>query len=122
MPYRLVVSKELSKVLSVVSHHHRIMIIEELGKEGELDVNHLQEILGISQSRVSQHLSVLRTNRLVAERREGRHVYYHLSNPAIAKWLLQGFEFIKADISGREDLLSALEKAEGAWNPDNPDG
>lgn len=115
MPARLLVAKEISKIFSVLSHPHRILIIEEL-KNGELDVNHLKEILGISQSRVSQHLSLLHSNRLVAKRREGHHVYYHLSKPEMAEWILQGLEFVKADIKDRKDLLSAFEKAEDLWN------
>src|SRR5260370_39295740 len=77
MPEPFLVTKELADLLGVLAHPHRIRIIEEL-REAERDVNTLQAALGISHSGVSQHLSVLRAHRLVAERRGGGHGFYHL--------------------------------------------
>ncbi|MSQ97144.1 MAG: ArsR family transcriptional regulator [Gemmataceae bacterium] len=80
MPHRNLVAKELAGFLGVLSHPHRIHIIEEL-RDGERDVNSLQAALGISHSGVSQHLMLLRAHRLVNERRQGRRVFYHLLQP-----------------------------------------
>ena len=71
MPERTLVTKELAQLLGVLSHPHRIRIVEEL-RAGECDVKSLQELLGISHAGVSQHLALLRAHRLVEERREGR--------------------------------------------------
>ncbi|MCP6768773.1 metalloregulator ArsR/SmtB family transcription factor, partial [Klebsiella pneumoniae] len=67
MPHRDLVTKELAELLGVLAHPHRIRIIEEL-RDGEHDVNSLQQVLGISHSGVSQHLMVLRASRLVSVR------------------------------------------------------
>jgi DNA-binding transcriptional ArsR family regulator len=117
MPERLLVSKELASLLGVLSHPHRIRIIEEL-REGELDVNSLQEILGISHSGVSQHLALLRARRVVVERREGRHVFYRLRQPELAAWLVAGVEFIGSSPVDYEEFRSAIERVKTLWPDD----
>src|SRR5258707_2134752 len=108
MPEPFLVTKELADLLGVLAHPHRIRIIEEL-RETERDVNSLQAALGISHSGVSQHLSVLRAHRLVAERREGRHVYYHLRQIKLARWLVEGIEFIAGTHHVAEVVRQAIE-------------
>ena len=114
MPEPFLVTKELADLLGVLAHPHRIRIIEEL-RETERDVNSLQAALGISHSGVSQHLSVLRAHRLVAERREGRHVYYHLRHPKLARWVIEGIEFIAGAQEAAEDVRQAIESMRARW-------
>jgi DNA-binding transcriptional ArsR family regulator len=114
MPSRAIVSKELAEIFGVLAHPDRIRLIEEL-RRGEIDVNGLTQALGLTHSRVSQQLAVLRSHRLVAERRDGRHVFYHLSDPRIAEWVLAGADFLKADISAAEELRSALDQVHEVW-------
>ena len=114
MPHRALVTKELAEFLGVLSHPHRIRIIEEL-RAGEHDVNALQEALGISHSGVSQHLMVLRANRLVAERREGRRVFYQLRQPEIAKWLLDATAFLERGSADATELRKAIGKTRKDW-------
>lgn len=115
MPSRAFVSKELAKLLGVLSHPHRIRIIEEL-RHKELDVNSLQTILGVAHSGVSQHLGLLRSHRLVAERREGRHVYYRLPQPDLARWLLDGLAFLEGNLEQAEEMREALEETRQLWD------
>ena len=118
MPTRTVVSKELAKLLGVLSHPHRIRIIEEL-RDGEKDVNSLQNVLGVSHSGVSQHLSLLRSHRLVEERREGRHVFYHLPQPALARWLTAGLDFLQGSVTHVTELREAVEATKTLWSTDS---
>jgi len=60
-------------------------------------------------------LAVLRTNRLVTERRDGRHVFYRLSQPELAGWILEGLRFIEGDRQASEARLSAFEEARQKW-------
>jgi DNA-binding transcriptional ArsR family regulator len=117
MPSRHLVAKELAQLFSVFSHPDRIRIVEEL-REGERDVNALQAALNVTHSRTSQNLSILRAHRLVAERREGRHVYYRLVNPDIARWVLDGLRFIEADLELTERRRSAIEEVRQLWRPE----
>lgn len=114
MPHRALVTKSLAEFLAVLSHPHRIRIIEEL-REGEHDVNSLQQALGISHSGVSQHLMVLRANRLVSERREGRRVFYQMRQPEIASWLLEGTRFLERGTAEADELRKAISKTRKQW-------
>lgn len=115
MPSRAIAARELSKFLGVFSHPDRLRIVEEL-RDGERDVNALQEALGVSHSRTSQNLAVLRSHRVVVERREGRHVFYRLTHPDVAEWLLGGLRFLEADLAEVVQRRLALEAARNVWN------
>jgi DNA-binding transcriptional ArsR family regulator len=115
VPYRAVVTRELADLFGVLSHPHRIRIIEEL-REGERDVNSLAEILGISHSAASQHLALLRSHRLLAERRQGRNVFYRLRRSRLAAWLIEGLEFIAPDAQSMEELSQAVARARETWS------
>ena len=112
--YRQLVTKELASLFNALSHPDRVRIVEEL-RNRELNVNELEEILEISHSRVSQHLGVLKNHRLVITRREGRRVYYRLQTPLLAGWLLQGLDFVAAEIEHSTKLESAVKQARKVW-------
>lgn len=114
MPSGFLVAKELAKIFSVISHPNRILIIKELEFQ-ERDVNYLVNMMNISQSRVSQHLSVLRSQNIIEERKEGRKVFYHLVEKKMAEWIFEGLKFLKNDFERKENLISAVEKAEDLW-------
>ena len=114
MPVREIACRELAKLFAVFAHPDRVRIVEELGV-GEKDVNSIQAVLGVSHSRTSQNLAILRTNRVVVERRDGRRVLYRLAQPELAKWALDGLRFIAdaAEASGVRKL--AIEEARQIW-------
>jgi len=118
MPARLLVTKELSKLLGVLSHPHRIRIVEELRHE-EQDVNFLESVLGISHARVSQHLALMRSHRLVTERRQGRRVFYRLFQPELAVWLLDGLKFIERDLAASQDIRNAVQQVKVLWSEED---
>lgn len=117
MPARQLVTKELAKFLGVLSHPHRIRIVEEIRHE-ERDVNFLEQVLGISHARVSQHLALMRSHRLVTERRQGRRVFYRLFQPELATWLLEGLKFIEGDVAAAQDMRDAVEQVKALWAED----
>lgn len=114
MPFREIVTQELATLLGVLAHHDRIQIIEELYK-GEREVKALQEKLQISHSRVSQHLSLLRSHKVVAERRQGRHVFYRLVKPDLSLWLMEALKFIEFRLQHTDEILNAVESARNLW-------
>jgi DNA-binding transcriptional ArsR family regulator len=116
MPQRALVARELAELLGILAHPQRIRIVEELAL-GERHVNALQQLLGISHSGVSQHLAVLRAHRLVAERREGRHVVYHLRNPELAAWLTAAMTFLEDEQQIAQDVRAAIAKVRKLWAP-----
>jgi len=109
MPSRQLVAKELAEMFGVLAHPDRIRIVEEL-RQGEKDVGNLAKILSLETPRVSQHLRLLRMHNIVVERREGRHHFYHLNNPEMAEWILQGLTFIEHRMAGvtKSNINAAL--------------
>lgn len=67
-----------STLLKAMSNQHRLMILCQL-VPGEKCVSDLEEIIGLSQSALSQHLARLRRDTLVKTRREAQTIYYSLS-------------------------------------------
>lgn len=114
MPESSIANKQLATLLGVLSHPFRIRIVQEL-RHGEKDVNTLQQVVGIAHSGVSQHLSVLRANRLVVERRIGRRVVYRLVEPTLADWLLGGLRYLETVASRDDEVRSALKQARESW-------
>lgn len=115
MPYRFLAATKLAEFLSAIAHPRRVQIVEEL-RSGETDVGSLQVKLGISHSNVSQHLAVLRTHRVVAERREGRHVFYRLCSSELAEWLVDGMRFVPEATELNEEVKNALRDAKLVWS------
>ncbi len=74
---------QASQLLKLIAHPHRLMILCTL-LEGERNVSQLTDIIGISQTSMSNHLAKLRSERLVDFTRDHRTLTYRLSNPDIA--------------------------------------
>ena len=68
-----------STFLKTVSHEGRLMILCHL-VTGEKSVTELEELLSARQAAVSQQLSRLRLEGLVIPRREGKAIYYSLTD------------------------------------------
>lgn len=79
-------SEEAAAFLKTLSHEGRLMILCHLAS-GEKSVNELEELLSARQAAVSQQLSRLRAEGLVAPRREGKAIYYSLADPRAARLL-----------------------------------
>ena len=66
--------------LKALSHEGRLMILCHLSS-GEKSVTTLEELLGTRQAAVSQQLARLRSEGLVAARRDGKAIYYSILDP-----------------------------------------
>ena len=76
----------LSDLFKSLSDPTRIRILFSLSKE-EVCVCDLSALLGMSDSAVSHQLRLLRALRLVKSRKEGRVVYYSLTDDHVTKLL-----------------------------------
>ncbi len=65
--------------LKSIAHAGRLMILCRLA-EGPATVSQLEELLHMSQSSVSKQLARLREENLVDARRQGRSIYYSLTD------------------------------------------
>ena len=83
---------EVAGVLRTLANERRLMILCKLVEWGEANVNSLAEIIGLSQSALSQHLAKMREEGLVTYRRESQTLWYRIADPKV------------------EDLLATLHK------------
>ena len=78
---------DLVEMAKGLAHPGRLRLLAMLAS-GELCVCQMTAVLDLAPSTVSQHLSVLSRGGLVAERKEGKLVFYRLRDDAAAAVLL----------------------------------
>jgi len=76
-------SQEVAELLKAMSNSHRLLILCEL-TAGERSVSRLEDVVGLSQSALSQHLAKLRDAGVVTTRRDAQTIYYSVSDPRVA--------------------------------------
>lgn len=84
---------DLADLYKIFGDTTRIKILYALF-ESELCVCAIAELLGMTQSAISHQLQILRRNKLVSTRREGKTVYYSLADNHVATILDCGMEHL----------------------------
>ena len=79
-------AREATGLLKALAHEGRLMILCYL-MTGEKSVSELEQLLKIRQAAVSQQLTRLRLEGLVDCRREGKAIYYRISDDRAARML-----------------------------------
>ncbi len=77
---------QATAVLRTLAHADRLLLLCQL-TQGERCVSDLETLLDIHQPTLSQQLGVLRNEGLVVTRRDGKRIYYSVSDPAILELL-----------------------------------
>jgi ArsR family transcriptional regulator len=110
---------ELANALKMLGDDTRLRILRLVARE-PLNVSELTSILGLAQSGISRHLSLLRKAGLVEERKEGVWTYYQAPSPfplggngANGEPGLEGelgtvWAFVSAQLGAAEDPFSDL--------------
>ena len=87
-----------SRMLRSMSNDRRLVILLLLrGKE--MSVNDIAERIGLSQSALSQHLAILRSDGLVKTRRQAQSIFYSLASET-AITLLDNVQTLFSGTSG----------------------
>jgi DNA-binding transcriptional ArsR family regulator len=73
-------AEQACRLMKALANPDRLLLLCQLS-QGEMWVGELEEALGIRQPTLSQQLSVLRDEKLVETRREGKQIYYSVSSP-----------------------------------------
>ena len=71
-------------LLKALANRWRLMILCELHM-GERSVTQLQNVVGLGQSALSQHLARLREDGLVTTRREAQTIFYSLASVEVVR-------------------------------------
>ncbi len=78
--------ENLARFFSYLGNPARLQILLLIGT-GEACVCHLKAALNQRQAYISQQLMILRNAGLVTSFREGRNIYYRLTDPGILEWI-----------------------------------
>ncbi len=106
----------VSNLFSTLSHPLRLKILWLLKKKRTLSVNQIQAELKTSQSNISQHLSLLKANKLVVEERRGKEVFYSLTaTKKISKVLISALHLIGYQLAVNSELLSTYSEIFSYW-------
>ena len=85
--------QDLGDLFKIFGDTTRIKIMFALYEE-EMCVCAISELLGMTQSAISHQLKTLKQADLVASRREGKTIYYHLSDEHVKSIIAQGYEHL----------------------------
>jgi DNA-binding transcriptional ArsR family regulator len=83
--------RRTSEHFALLAGETRLKIIHLLSDCGELCVCDLATILEMTPAAVSQHLSRLRSGRIVGSRRDGMTIYYRLTDAVDREFLMSVF-------------------------------
>ena len=85
--------KKISDLLTTIGNPVRVQILLAISTE-EVCVCHLESLLGLRQAYISQQLMILRKQKIISSRREGKYVYYQLVNPEIMEIIQRAGEIL----------------------------
>ncbi|MDO4619411.1 MAG: metalloregulator ArsR/SmtB family transcription factor [Lachnospiraceae bacterium] len=85
---------ELAELFKVFGDSTRIRILFDLF-QGEKNVSEICDDLEMNQSAVSHQLKILRTSRLISQRREGKSNYYSLADDHVKTIIAMGRDHIE---------------------------
>ena len=87
---------DLAELFKVFGDSTRIRILFVLC-EAEVCVCDLAEVLNMTQSAISHQLRILKQNKLVKSRRDGKSIFYSLADSHVRSIIAQGREHIEED-------------------------
>jgi ArsR family transcriptional regulator, lead/cadmium/zinc/bismuth-responsive transcriptional repressor len=86
----------VAELFRAFSDTSRVRILSVIVDQ-ELNITALAQIIGVTESAVSHHMRGLRQMHLVEARRDGKEVYYSLTDPHIVALFRQGVGHILDD-------------------------
>ncbi len=85
---------DAAELFKVFGDSTRIRILYLL-LDGEKSVNEIADALQMTLSAISHQLRILKQNDLVGSRRDGKNIYYALSDDHVYNILYQGIEHVE---------------------------
>jgi len=78
--------EETARILKALAHPTRLQLIG-LIRDRQPCVKMMEDILGVAQPNISQHLSLLRNIGIVEAERDGHQVCYRIKNKNVLKFI-----------------------------------
>jgi len=94
-----------AEICKALANPIRIEILNLL-KSGEKTVTELANLVGVNQTNLSQHLTILRSKKIVEAKRVGNNVYYSLANPRIIEACNLLRQILQEQLEAESKLIS----------------
>lgn len=104
--------EQITAIMRALADPTRRAMFERIAEADEITVAELTRGSGVTQGAVSQHLKALRLAGLVAERPEGRNVYYRAQAGGLlplADWMSHYRAFWRKRFSNIRSLLKEID-------------
>ena len=88
------VAAHVAELFRAFSDTSRVRILSAIVDQ-ELNISSLAQLVGVTESGVSHHMRGLRQMHLVQARRDGKEVFYSLTDPHIIALFRQGVDHIQ---------------------------
>ncbi len=102
----------ITQIMRALADPTRRTVFERIAGAEEVSVAELTRGSGVTQGAISQHLKSLKQAGLVAERAEGRNVYYRAEPEGLAPlvdWMGHYGVFWRERFAGLRDLLKEID-------------
>ncbi|MBT2597005.1 helix-turn-helix transcriptional regulator [Arthrobacter sp. ISL-72] len=109
LPVGLVLSDVKAELFKSMGHPARIQVLEMLA-DGPVAVSSLRDGTGLEPSNLSQHLGVLRRQRLIIPSRQDGRLFYELSCPEVSSLLLSARSLLGTVLQSTRLTLTSLEE------------
>lgn len=97
--------EKISRIIRAISTPTRLQILIAIGN-GEACVCHLEALLDLRQAYISQQLMEMRDAELVDTRRDGRYIFYRLTEPQLVDLLIDIGKLFDVPTEEMEKLLN----------------
>lgn len=75
-----------AKMLKAIANEKRLKVLYHIADK-ELNVGEIEKLVNLSQSALSQHLAILRSEHIVRTRRKAQTIFYALKDERVKKVL-----------------------------------
>ena len=96
-----------AEICKTLANPTRLRILHVL-RDGEKSVGELADLLGLRQSNLSQHLSIMRQAQILKTRKQGSNVYYSVAYPKINAACDLVRELLVESLGRRQELTKDL--------------
>ncbi|KQR75427.1 ArsR family transcriptional regulator [Arthrobacter sp. Leaf337] len=109
LPAGVVLSEVKAELFKSLGHPSRIRVLEMLA-DGPVAVSRLRDDTGLEPSNLSQHLGVLRRQRLIVPSRQDGRLFYELSCPEVSGLLLSARSLLVTALQSQRLTLMTLDE------------
>jgi ArsR family transcriptional regulator, arsenate/arsenite/antimonite-responsive transcriptional repressor len=110
--------REFLAITNALADENRLRLLMSLNGH-ELCVCKLVDFIGLSDSTVSKHMSILRQAGLVESRKKGRWVYYRLANEEVSPLAKKALEFAFEQLRGDRVVSSDVTRINEIMSKDD---